>query len=142
MKTQSNSGVVGSNRFGGQKAKNLTREEIESTLCEEITRFEKEHMGRRPERVYTHLLGDILLVRLQGTLTAAERQLAQASPAARGVTLLKQMRGTLVETNRPIIEAMVEKIAGTRVLSLHHDLSTVTGEEVLVLTLGETPEFT
>jgi len=131
-----------SNRFGGQAAGNRSRTEIESALCEDMNRFEQEYMGRRPQNVQTHLLGDILLVRLQGVLTAAERELAQASPIDKGVSLLKHMRGILIEANRPTIEAMIEKVAGAQVLSLHHDISTVTGEEVLVLTLVEIPQLT
>jgi len=143
MKTQSSSGVALNDRFGGREAGKLARKEIEAALCEEITRFEHEYMGRRPQSVQTHLLGDLLLVRLQGVLTAAERDLAQVSPTGQqGLILLKQLRDALVEANRTIIEAMVEKVAGVKVLSLHHDISTITGEEVLMFTLIETPEFT
>jgi uncharacterized protein YbcI len=34
---------------------------------------------------------------------------------------------------------MVEQIVGVKVLSLHHDISTVTGEEVVLFTLVEPP---
>lgn len=142
MKTQSSSGVASSDRFGGREAGDLAKKGIEAALCAEITRFEQQYMGRRPHRVHAHLLGDLLLVRLQGVLTAAERELAQASPSENGLILLKQMRETLVEANRSIIEAMVERVAGAQVRSLHHDISTVTGEEVLVFTLVETPDLT
>jgi len=138
MKVRTIKGVATIDRLGAQEAGNC-RKNIETILCEEISRFEQEYMGRRPQSVHTHLLGDILVVRLQGALTAAERELAQASPTEKGVRLLKQLHDTLVEINRPMIEAIVEKIVATQVLSLHHDISTVTGEEVLVLTLGEMP---
>jgi uncharacterized protein YbcI len=39
------------------------------------------------------------------------------------------------------MEAMVQEVTGSRVLSLHHDISTVTGEEVVVFTLAESPLF-
>jgi len=47
----------------------------------------------------------------------------------------------LLETARPAVEAMVEEVTGIKTLSLHHDISTVTGEEVVILTLAESPLF-
>jgi uncharacterized protein YbcI len=118
-----------------------TQGEIEAAICEGITRFEQEYMGRGPKDIRTHLIGDLLVVRLQGVLTAAEQQLVKTLPAEKGRDLLKQVRTHLLETGRPVIEAMVEKIVGAKVLSLHHDISTVTGEEVVVLSLSESPLF-
>ena len=46
-----------------------------------------------------------------------------------------------METARPIMDAMVQEITGVKVLSLHHDISTVTGEEVVLFTLVESPLF-
>ena len=37
--------------------------------------------------------------------------------------------------------AMVQAVTGAPVLSLHHDISTVTGEEVVLFTLAESPLF-
>ena len=34
---------------------------------------------------------------------------------------------------------MVEQITGVKVVTLHHDISTVTGEEVVLFTLAESP---
>src|SRR5271163_1189877 len=118
MKTQRKTEVALGDRSGRPKSRILDRNEIETALCDEITRFEQDYMGRRPGRVQTHLRGDILLVRLQGVLTAAERQLAQSSSSDRGLVLVKQMRDTLVEANRQIMEAIVEKVTGAQVLSL------------------------
>jgi uncharacterized protein YbcI len=113
--------------------------EIEAAVCEGVTRFEQEHMGRGPKDCHAHLLGDLLLVRLQGVLTAAEQQLVKTLPAEKGRDLLKQVRTQLVETARPLLEAMVQEVAGVQALSLHHDISTVTGEEVLLFTLAAAP---
>ena len=82
--------------------------------------------------IHTHLLGDVLVVRLEGVLTAAEKQLVKSLPAEKGRDLLKQVRTLLVETARPVLEAMVQEVTGVKVLSLHHDISTVTGEEVVL----------
>src|SRR6187549_2238857 len=109
--------------------------EIEASVCAGITRFEQEYMGRGPKHIHTHLLGDFLVVRLQGVLTAAEQQLVKALPAEKGRDLLKQVRTHLMETARPVMEAMVQEVTGVKVLSLHHDISTVTGEEIMLFTL-------
>jgi uncharacterized protein YbcI len=117
----------------------MTQGEIEAAVCEGITRFEQEYMGRGPKDIRAHLIGDLLVVRLQGVLTAAEQHLARSLPAEKGRDLLKQVRTHLVETARPLLEAMVREITGKQTLSLHHDISTVTGEEVLLFTLADPP---
>jgi len=116
-----------------------TRGEIESAVCEAVTRFEQDYMGRGPKDIHTHPLDDLLVVRLQGVLTAAEQQLVKLLSAEKGRDLLKQVRTHLIETARPVMEAMVQDITGVNVLSLHHDISTVTGEEVVLFTLAESP---
>lgn len=118
-----------------------TRGELEAGICEGVNRFEQDYMGRGPKSIHAHMLGDLLVVRLQGVLTAAEQQLVKSLPAEKGRDLLKQVRTHLVETARPVLEAMVEGVTGAKVLSLHHDISTVTGEEVLLFALAESPDF-
>jgi uncharacterized protein YbcI len=118
-----------------------TQGEIEAAICEGISRFEQEYMGRGPKDIHTYLLGDLLVVRLQGVLTAAEQQLVKSLPAEKGRDLLKQVRTHLIETARLVMEAMIEEVIGVKVLSLHHDISTLTGEEVVLFTLAESPLF-
>src|SRR6202140_1107136 len=101
--------------------------EIEAAVCEGISRFEQDYMGRGPKSIHAHLLGDLLVVRLQGVLTAAEQHLATSLPSAKGRDLLKQVRTHLIETARPVMEAMIEEVTGVKVLSVHQDISTVTG---------------
>jgi len=117
-----------------------TRGEIEASICQGMSRFELEHMGRKPKDIRTHLIDDLVVVRLQGVLTAAEQHLVESLPAEKGRDLLKQVRTHLIETARPLMEAMVVDITGIKVLSLHHDISTVTGEEVVLFTLAESPQ--
>ena len=118
-----------------------TQGEIEAAISEGISRFEQEYMGRGPKDIHAHLLGDLLVVRLQGVLTAAEQQLVKSLPAERGRDLLKQVRTHLMQTARPVLEALVQEITATKVVSLHHDISTRTGEEVILFTLAESPCF-
>jgi uncharacterized protein YbcI len=116
-----------------------TQGEIEAAICEGIGRFEQEHMGRGPKDIRAHLLDDIVLVRLQGVLTAAEQHLVKSLPAEKGRDLLKQVRKHLLETARPLMEKLVREVTGIKVVSMHHDISTVTGEEVVLFTLAESP---
>jgi uncharacterized protein YbcI len=117
-----------------------TQGEIEAATCEGISRFMQEYMGRGPKDIHTHLIGDLLLVRLQGVLTAAEQHLVTL-PVEKGRDLLKQVRTQLMETARPVMEAMVQEITDVSVSSLQHDISTVTGEEVVLFTLAHPPPF-
>ena len=118
-----------------------TQGEIEAAICEGMARFELEYMGRGPKDIRAHLIGDLLLVRLQGVLTAAEQHLVKALPSEKGRDLLKQVRIQLMETARPFMEAMIAEVTGVKVLSLHHDISTVTGEEVVLFTLAHPPPY-
>ena len=113
--------------------------ELEAAVAEGISRFEQEYMGRGPKDIHAHLINDLLVVRLQGVLTAAEQHLVKTLPADKGRDLLKQVRTHLVETARPLMEAMVQDVTGVKVLSLHHDVSTVTGEEIVIFTLATSP---
>ena len=116
-----------------------TQGEIEASICQGVSRFEQDYMGRGPKDIRAHLIDDLLVVRLKGVLTAAEQHLVQSLPAEKGRDLLKQVRTHLIETARPVMEAMVQGVTGVKVLSLHHDVSTATGEEVVLFTLAESP---
>ena len=113
-----------------------TQGEIEVAICEAISRFEHESRGRGPNDIRAYLLGDFVVVRLKGLLTPAEQQLA-SFPSEKARDLLKQVRSHLIESAKPLIEAVVQEITGVKMVSLHHDISTVTGEAFVVLTLAE-----
>ena len=115
--------------------------EIEAAICAGISRFEQDYMGRGPKDIHAYLINDLLVVRLKGVLTVAEQQLVAALPAEKGRDLLKQVRIHLVETARPTMEAMIQGVTGVEVVSLHHDISTVTGEELVIFTLAESPLY-
>jgi uncharacterized protein YbcI len=118
-----------------------TQGEIEAAICEGMSRFEQEFMGRGPKDIRAHLIGDLLVVRLKGVLTAAEQHLVKTLDAEKGRDLLKQVRTHLIETARPLVESMIEEATRSRVISMHHDISTVTGEEVVLFILSEAPQY-
>jgi uncharacterized protein YbcI len=114
-----------------------TRGELEAEVGQAIIRFEKEHMGRGPLEARTYLIEDLALVRLKNVLTPAERNLAKES--SRGRELVKEMRQRLIEQARPLLDAVLRDILGVGIISLHTDISTATGERVLVFTLEGVP---
>jgi uncharacterized protein YbcI len=127
--------------FGILFSQMKTQGEIESAISDGMSRFEQEYMGRGPTAINAYLIDDLVVVRLKGVLTSAEQHLVKTLPTDKGRDLLKQVRTHLIEVARPTMEAMVQGITGEKVLSLHHDISTATGEEVVLFTLAESPVF-
>ncbi len=119
----------------------LTQAESEAAICEGIIRFQEDYLGWGAEQIRVHLIKDLLVVRLLGVLTVAERQLAKSLSPEKGRDLIKQTRNQLLELARPMLESMVHEVVGVKVLSMHHDISTVTGEEVILFSLTEAPRF-
>jgi uncharacterized protein YbcI len=118
-----------------------TRGQIEAEISEAIIKFEKEYMGRGPLETKTHIIDDLVLVRLKGVLTQAEHQLVRAGEQSNGRELIKQVRIALLEKGRPLLETAIENLTGKKVISLHTDISTVTGERVIIFTLQASPEI-
>jgi len=106
--------------------------QIEARISEAIIKFEKEYMGRGPMETKSYIIKDMIFVRLKGVLTPAEEQLAKTID---GADLVKRTRVQLLEGARPLLETIVLEITGCRVKSLHTDISTKTGERVIIFTL-------
>jgi CheY-like chemotaxis protein/uncharacterized protein YbcI len=124
-----------------RNTKTLTQIESEAAICDGISRFQEEYMGWRSEKIRAHFIKDLLVVRIRGTLTLAERQLGKSLSAENGRGLIKQVRKQLLELARPMLESLVHEVAGVKVKSMHHDISTVTGEEVVIFSLVELPRL-
>lgn len=118
----------------------MTQGEMEAAVCEGVARFEQEYMGRGPKEVRCYLIEELVLIRLQGVLTAAEQHLVQTVAAEKGRDLLKDVRTQLIEIARPTLQALIESITGTKAISLHHDISTIYGEEIIIFSLESTPQ--
>ena len=115
----------------------MSKGQIEAEISKAIVEFEKEYMGRGPDETRTYFLDDMVVVRLQRVLTLAEKQLAKTDENTKGRVLVKQVRTELLEKARPLLEKTILDITGREVISLHTDISTVTGERIIVFTLGE-----
>jgi len=116
-----------------------TRGQIEAGISEAIVRFEKEYMGRGPLETKTYIVDDMVVVRLKGVITRAEHHLATCGDGGRGRDLIKQTRMELIEKARPLLVTVVESILGESVISLHTDISTRTGERVIIFSLKNPP---
>jgi uncharacterized protein YbcI len=117
--------------------------EIEAAICDGISRFQQEYMGRGPSRVHTHLVENRVFVHMQGVLTAAEQRLMNAPGGGneRSAEVLKAFRSQLVASGRSLLEAIVREVTGAEPVNVHHDISAVTGEEVIVFTLASPPVY-
>lgn len=113
-----------------------SRGDLEAAIRQALIRFEKEFMGRGPLETRTYLVDDMVIVRLEGVLLPTEIHLAQSEDGRR---LLKQVRSKLLEKGRPLLEAVIQDILGTEVQSIHTDISTRTGERIIVFRLKEDP---
>jgi uncharacterized protein YbcI len=109
-----------------------TKGQIESQISEAIIKFEKEYMGRGPMETKTYIIKDMIFIRLKGVLTPAEEQLAKT---ADGSELIKKTRIQLLEGARLLLENIISDITGYQVRSLHTDISTKTGERIIIFTL-------
>jgi uncharacterized protein YbcI len=109
-----------------------TNGELEAAISEAMVGFEIDCMGRGPKESRSHIIEDVILVRLKGMLTPAEQQLAKR---AEGVELIKKMRSTLIESARDKLAAIISNVSGAKVLDILTDMNTASGERVFVFIL-------
>jgi len=111
-----------------------TKGEAETAIRNAIIKFEQEFMGRGPMDVKAYILRDLVLVRLKGVLTPAERQLAKSED---GVEMVKAMRQNLITQGREKLCAQLTEITGASVSGLFTDIDTHVGERVIVFSLDQ-----
>jgi uncharacterized protein YbcI len=109
-----------------------TKGQIEARISDAMVKFHRERTGRGPTQARTYLVDDLVIVRLQEVLTPAERQLT-GNP--HGQSLVKQFHQQMYEIARKDLERIVEEATGAKVLSLHNDVSTKSGEQVAIYVL-------
>lgn len=112
--------------------KKKSRGEAEAEFTVAIIKLEKEYLGRGPSDARTFFVNDMIVVRLRGILTPAEARLAESGDNRE---LIKETRRRLFESSRPMIADIVCEITGCNLVSLHTDMSTRTGERVIVITV-------
>lgn len=112
----------------------MTKGQLEAAVTESLTRFERDHLGRGPKQARSFIIQDMVLVRLTGVLSPAEKQLSQ-EPG--GIELLKQIRSRLIESSSATLERIIEEATGAKVVTMHTDISSRSGERVFVFGLDE-----
>jgi uncharacterized protein YbcI len=118
-----------------------TKGQIEAEISDALTKFEKDHMGRGPLETKTYILEDMIIVRFRGVLTRSELALAKSDKNSRARELIKLVRIELIENGRDELEDKIRSLTRRRVRSLHTDISTATGEKVVIFTLDRPIEF-
>ncbi len=124
-----------------RESKSLTQAESEAAICDGVIRFQEDYLGWKSEQIRCHFAKDLLVIRIRNTLRPAEQQLAMSSSPEEGRDLIKRTRSHLLELARPLLESLVHEVTGTKAVSLHHDLSTKTGEEIVIFSLLGMPRF-
>ena len=114
-----------------------TKGRLEAQIGEAIIKFEKEYMGRGPTETKAYIMKDMIFIRLKGVLTPAEEQLAKT---AEGAELIKKTRVQLLEGARLLLGNIISNITSAQVKSLHTDISTKTGERIIIFTLDQNLE--
>ena len=112
----------------------MSKGQMEAEISNALISFEKEHMGRGPVEARTHIIQDIVMIRLKGVLTPAETHLATDDE---GIQLIKQIRAKLLEKARGLLEKIITGVTGCATRSFHTDISTRTGERFIIITLTE-----
>ena len=120
---------------------NKTKGQVEAEISEAIIKFEKDYMGRGPDETKTYIIGDMILVRLRGVLTPAEKQLAKTDDNLKGRALIKQVRIELLEKARVLLENIIQDVLSGKVVTMHTDISTITGERIIIFVLESVPQI-
>ena len=142
MINKSRQHLILENNLNNMPTKNKTKGQLEAEISEAFIKFEKEYMGRGPKETKTFIIDDMILVRHRGVLTPAEKQLAKVADPTRGCDLIKQVRKELVEKARVLLESIIHDILGNiKAVSMHMDISTVTGEKIIIFTLEKALEL-
>ncbi len=109
-----------------------TKGQIEARICDAVSKFEKEYMGRGPKDIKTKIIQNHILIIIDGYLSQSEQKLAHND---HGIKLIKEMRTALFESSRYHLKELIKETTGIGIVSMHSDVSTKTGEKVIVLTL-------
>ncbi len=110
----------------------MTKGQFEARISDAVSKFEMEFMGRGPKEIKTTIIQDHILIIIKGFLSQSEQKLAEK---ADGIKLIKDMRTALFENARESLINLVKGIIDVNIVSTHSDVSTKTGEKIIVLTL-------
>jgi len=110
-----------------------TKGALEAEISKALTHWEKHYLGRGSVSVKSDILREMIIVSLRGILTPAEYSLCKDKE---GLLTVKENRNSLVESGVDELKEIIFTITGFEVLSFYTDLSTQTGERVMVFKLS------
>ncbi len=111
-----------------------SKSEIESAVGQALSEFLKKQMGEKAEAVIAQVMGDTIIVRFKGVMYPAERQMARDE---KGVKLIKEVKGKLIERAKPLLGEMVKNLTKAEVIDIHSSFDPATGERIEIFTLSE-----
>lgn len=117
---------------------NCSKGKMEDEITKAMIQWEKDYMGRGPTAAKTDILRNMVIVTLKGVLSAAEKHLAADKE---GMALIKKLRQQLIEQGRSELEEVIERLTSAKVVSLHTDISTKTGERVIIFVMDREFNF-
>lgn len=115
----------------------MSKRELEDRISKLLTQWEKEYLGRGSIVVKTDIVRNMMISVLRGVLTPAEQQLALT---LEGLLSVKRMRSDLVESGVEHLKGLIAECAGATVVSFFTDISTRSGERVMVFQFDRTIE--
>lgn len=115
----------------------MTKGQLEAKLSEALIKFEVEYMGSGPKSIRTYVMNDMIVVRLSAFLSPSEQKLTDN---IQGVELYKTVRTCLFEGGRGYLETLIKEIIDVAIISTHYDVSTKTGEKIIIITTDKNIE--
>ena len=111
----------------------MTKGTLESEISKALTHWEKQYLGRGSVSVKSDILRDMIIVNLRGILTPAEYSVCKDKD---GLLSVKELRNSLVESGVDELKKIIFTTTGFEVTSFYTDLSTQTGDRVMVFKLS------
>lgn len=115
----------------------MTKGQVEAKISQVVSKFESEYMGRGPKQIKTMIVQDMIIIRLKDFLNQLEQKLAATN---QGVELLKKVRISLFEMAKEYLKTMIKEVIEVNIISTHSDVSTKTGEKVIIVIVDENLE--
>ncbi|RAL26479.1 hypothetical protein DL897_04405 [Thermoflavimicrobium daqui] len=115
------------------RRENMTKGQLEAEISKALTQWEKEYLGRGSVMVKTDILRDMVFVSLKGILTPSEYKLSETKE---GRSSIKKIRNELVESGRDELSKIIKDLTGEDIITFHTDISTKTGERIMVFRLS------
>lgn len=121
---------IESSKIGGST---ITKGQTEAEISKALTQWEKDYFGRGPLLVKTDILRDMVIVVLKGVITPAEYKLCET---IEGISSIKKLRSDLIEAGKENLLEIIKAQTGEDVATFHTDISTKTGERIMIFKLS------